>query len=430
METKEIEEKVLTHPLGGLLPPDHGWMMPQYDGLSIANLPATVAALLGTDLPGALQPLPRELWSRWLPGLRRVVLVVLDALGYRLLHGMWAAGEGHVFSRLADKGIMATLTSVFPSTTAAALFSLATGCPPAQHGWLAYEIYLRELGIAANAILLCPAWTRQPDLLLDWGLERDSLVTSPRLAERLAKAGVKTGAVLSAYLRNSGFTKMLYRGVDEVRGHRSASDLWVHLRHMLAETRGRRAFLTAYWGGLDSIGHAYGQDTDLWAAEFRTVSHLLDREFLSALPAEDREGTLLLITADHGMLRIPPEQIVTANEDRHLREHLQVPIMGESRAAFVYPRPGRSQAIQDYLEEAFPGWFAVVDSRQALEAGLMGKPVSDEAYARAGELLVLPRDDHALQRAKPSVPLQGRHGGLTPEEMLVPLIAARLDALD
>jgi hypothetical protein len=291
-------------------------------------------------------------------------------------------------------------------------------------------MYLRELGIAANAILLCPAWTRQSDLLLDWGLDLKSLVTVPRLAEQLAGVGVRTGAVLSAYLRYSGFTRMLYRGVGEIRGHRGASDLWVHLRTMLAETRGRRAFLTAYWGGLDSIGHAYGQDTDQWAAEFRTVSHLLEREFLSELPPADREGTLLLITADHGMVRIPADKILTANEDEHLKAHLQVPIMGESRAAFVYPRTGRSQAIRDYLEQAFPGWFTVIDSRKALDAGLMGLPVGDDAYARAGELLVLPNGDHALQRAKPSVSLVGRHGGLTPEEMLVPLIATRLEALN
>jgi hypothetical protein len=104
------------------------------------------------------------------------------------------------------------------------------------------------------------------------------------------------------------------------------------------------------------------------------------------------------------------------------------PITGESRAAFVFPRPGRADKVRNYLESVGPGWFTVVDSAEALGSGLMGKTVSDEAYARAGQLLVLPRGDHALQRARPSMPLLGRHGGLTQDEMLVPLIAARLDA--
>ena len=48
-------------------------VMPSYDGLGIANLPATIAALFGRDLPGACPPLEADLWSRWGDGLRRVV---------------------------------------------------------------------------------------------------------------------------------------------------------------------------------------------------------------------------------------------------------------------------------------------------------------------------------------------------------------------
>jgi len=358
------------------------------------------------------------------------VLVILDALGYRMLQRMWNAGEGQEFCDVAEAGILVPLTSVFPSTTDAALVSLRTGRPPAEHGWLAYNMYLRELGIASNAILLSPMWTRQSDLLVEWGLDPETLVTVPTLAQRLAAMGIPTKAVFYSGFRNTGFSKMLYRGVDETRGHLHASDLWVQLRHLLAETRGKTAILTAYWSGLDTLAHAYGPNTDLWEAEFRSVSHLLGREFLAQLPAQDREGTLLLITADHGQIQIPPEKILTAKRDPELRQHLMVPIMGESRAAFVYPRPGRLTSIRDHLEANYPNWFVVADSVRALEAGLMGKPISDETYARAGELLVLPRRDYALQQTLPPVSLVGRHGGLSQEEMLVPLLGTRLEALN
>jgi hypothetical protein len=72
----------------------------------------------------------------------------------------------------------------------------------------------------------------------------------------------------------------------------------------------------------------------------------------------------------------------------------------------------------------------VLDSVEALETGLMGKPITDETYARAGELLVIPRGNHALQQSQPPVSLIGRHGGLSEEEMLVPLIGARLEGLN
>jgi predicted AlkP superfamily pyrophosphatase or phosphodiesterase len=429
MDAQYIERTLLSRQVPGLLPSDEGWVVPHYDGLSIANLPAAIAALFGEDLPGALPALPRDLWAEWMPGLRRVVLVVLDALGYRMLQRMWAIGAGQAFSDLAEAGRLVPITSVFPSTTDAALVSLSTGRPPAEHGWLAYTMYMRELGVAANAILLCPVWTRKTDELLDWGLDPAALIPVPSLAEHLTSMGISTGAVFYSAFRGTGFSAMLYRGVAEQRGHILSSDLWVQLRHLMAETRGSRAFITAYWSGLDTLAHAYGPDTDLWEAEFHTVSHLLSQQFLASLSAIDRQGTLLLVTADHGQIYVPPEQIVTAAHDAELSQHLLVPVMGESRAAFVYPRPGRAGAVRDYLEAAFPDWFVVRDSVETLESGLLGKPISDETYARAGELMVLPRGNRALQQTEPRVPLLGRHGGLTPEEMLVPLIGARLEAL-
>ncbi len=445
MNTKDVEDALLSRELPDLLPPDEGWVLPHYDGLSISNLPATIACLLTGDLsspdsteliagsrqilPGALPPLPSRLWSGWLPGLRRVILVILDALGYRMLQGMLSKGDGRSFSDLAEAGSLVPLTSVFPSTTSAALVSLSTGRPPAEHGWLAYTMYLRELGIAANGVLLCPVWTRKTDMLVEWGLEPETLIALPTLAEWLGTMDIATSSLISMQFRGTAFSKMLYRGVAETRGHLHASDFWTLLRHQLAETRGKRALLTAYWGGLDTLAHAYGPETDLWEAEFRTVSHLLGQEFLASVPPEDREGTLLLVTADHGQIHIPPEHILTVNKDPQLNQHLMVPVMGESRAAFIYPRSGRAGTIRSYLTNAFPGWFTVLDSEQALEAGLMGKPIQDETYARAGELLVLAKGDHALQQTQPSVTLVGRHGGLTQEEMLVPLLGARLEAL-
>jgi hypothetical protein len=126
--------------LDDLLPSDEGWILPHYDGLSIANIPATIAALMDGDLPDALPTLPNDLWADWRPGLRRIVLVVLDALGYRALQRMLADGAGQGFHDIAQAGRMLPLTSVFPSTTDAALVSLRTGRPPAEHGWLAYTM--------------------------------------------------------------------------------------------------------------------------------------------------------------------------------------------------------------------------------------------------------------------------------------------------
>jgi hypothetical protein len=43
--------------------------------------------------------------------------------------------------------------------------------------------------------------------------------------------------------------------------------------------------------------------------------------------------------------------------------------------------------------------------------------------------MVMTKGEHALQRTRPEFALVSRHGGLTPDEMLVPLIGARLENL-
>ena len=97
-------------------------LRPDWDG---ASLPRIVPALLDHLHNGAALP-------AWMPdvvaGASAVVLLVLDGLG-------WTAIEGHR-AHLPVLGCLSggPATSVVPSTTGAALTSIATGMPPARHG--------------------------------------------------------------------------------------------------------------------------------------------------------------------------------------------------------------------------------------------------------------------------------------------------------
>src|SRR3990172_1665087 len=54
---------------------------PAYDGYSIANLPSSICAWLGAP-PFGMGPLARELTEPLGGDIRRVVVILLDALGY------------------------------------------------------------------------------------------------------------------------------------------------------------------------------------------------------------------------------------------------------------------------------------------------------------------------------------------------------------
>jgi hypothetical protein len=70
----------------------------------------------------------------------------------------------------------------------------------------------------------------------------------------------------------------------------------------------------------------------------------------------------------------------------------------------------------------------VMPSSQLLEAGLFGPGTpAPDTRDRLGDLIVITHQDAYLWWAAKPNPLIGRHGGLSAEEMLVPLLAFRLD---
>ena len=431
MPVAEIETRLRTHTLPGSgLDPGGEFVMPHYQGLGIANLPATIAALLGAELPGACPPLERDLWAGWQDGLRRVVLVVLDALGYLQLQAAMAGNPDLIFHRLAQAGRLAPITSTFPSTTNTVLTTLWTGYSPAAHGVLAYELYLREMGVAASALFFWPIHYRQRDALADWGLKAEGFVPLPGLAQRLADQGIDTYALISKAYGDSFLSTMHRRGVKKMPGFVAAADMWLGLQRLIKRHAKKRVFLSAYWDTLDGITHQYGPDDEAWDVELHGISWMIERAFLDRLTPAQREGTLLLLTADHGGLRTPPGSAIRLDQHDALRDALTVPPVGESRVPFLYTRPDTMAAARSYMQEQLGDAFVTLTREQVLDGGLLGPgPVAAETPHRLGDLVGVARGDHYLARDNHQLKMLGRHGGLAAAEMLIPLLGVRLDAL-
>ncbi|HDQ73211.1 MAG TPA: alkaline phosphatase family protein [Chloroflexi bacterium] len=422
-----IEQTIRAHRLPGLdAHTPSTFIHPHYDGYAIANLPPTIAAMLGVELPDMAPTLPPALWEDLTPGIRRVVLVILDAVGYRNLRQL--ADEEPALEHLSRAGQMFPLTSVFPSTTVAALTTLWTGRTPGEHGFLGTKLLLAEQGMLANMLALSPAAHRQHNALVDWGWEPDTFVTVPSLGQQLTEHGVQTIAHTHSTFIGGSLTRIFTRGMADVRGHLSMYDMWIHLRHTLQETSASVAFISVYWGHVDGLAHVYGPGSESYNGMLRDLFRSLERECLGQLSSSEREGTLLLVTADHGQIASPPEKIVWLSEHPDLQRLLLVPPAAESRAAYLYVRPGQADAVRAYVAEHLGGRFLTLDAEQAIATGLFGpRELPLDLRSRVGDLLLLAQDDSRLLVRKEPTPFYGHHGSLTPEEMLVPLLMVRLD---
>lgn len=68
-------------------------------------------------------------------GMKKVLLIIIDALASRVVRKAFEDGELQNFKKLSEQGTLKTeCTSIFPSITPAATCSIITGAYPAEHG--------------------------------------------------------------------------------------------------------------------------------------------------------------------------------------------------------------------------------------------------------------------------------------------------------
>jgi predicted AlkP superfamily pyrophosphatase or phosphodiesterase len=197
-------------------------------------------------------------------------------------------------------------------------------------------------------------------------------------------------------------------------GWRVASTIVATVGALLAD--GER-FVYAYYDGVDKVAHEFGfgpaYDAEVVAAD-RIVGDLID-----VLPA----GAALLVVSDHGQVDVGESVIALDPEVADLTTFLS----GEGRFRWLHARAGAQDRLAAATRRHYDGLGWVRTRQEAVEQGWFGGPLADEVAARLGDVVIAPRQHVAV--LDPGDPgeqwMRCRHGSLTPEEMLVPLLASR-----
>lgn len=405
-----------------------GFVYPDYNGQSILNIPNSICTALGVPAFGA-PALRSDILAPMAASYPRVVFVLIDALAYHRLQAWMQAPEFSVWNTLAEAGVLAPISSVSPSTTSAALTSVWTGRTPSEHGIVGYELWLREYGVVANMILHSPfSFERQPGSLAHAGFVPREFMSLPTFGAHLAKNYVRSYAFQHYSLLGSGLSDLFFPQVER-RGYLAPSELWINMRQHIYEHAKERSFYWVYWDHVDTLSHRYGPDDERVYAEFAAFTSAFRRYFLEALSAEERQDTLFLLAADHGQIATQIDPHYDLRNHAALTRRLHMQPSGENRLAYLFLKPGQTEAVREYIERTWPNQFAIIDSVYAQEAGLFGKPASPHLADRLGDLVVAARGRAYWWWGNKDNPLLGRHGGLSPEEMTVPLLAAPLGRL-
>ncbi len=367
-------------------------------------------------LPHLADVVPSVLAAMSVPGFdHRITLrdevsgacvLLIDGLGAELLDAH--ADDAPTLAALRGR----TLSVGFPSTTAAGLAAIGTGCRSGAHGMVGYTFRLPGAGVV-NALRWRPH-PRGDDLRESVPPERVQPLRT--VFEQASTAGFAVSVVSNAQFADSGLTRAVLRGGDYVGVH-GLGDLAAGVGDAIAG----RGFCYGYHGDLDMLGHLYGPGSAAWRLQLRHVDRLVQSVVESLPPAG-----LLAVVADHGMVGIDDGDRLDVDATAALLDGVDA-IGGEPRARHVYVATGATDAVLAAWRETLGEHAWVVRRDEAIAAGWFGETVADRVRERIGDVVAAARGSFAMVRrtVEPGESaLIGHHGSLTTAEQVVPLLLA------
>lgn len=378
-----------------------------------------------------------------------IVMVLVDGLGWQMLRER-AGHTPNLRRLLADSNYLHTCA---PSTTAAALTTLATGVYPGAHAMVGYAVRdpLLRGHLGAGHV---PGPGDVFDLITFKNSSHDSLTwqSVPTLIERAnAKANAGCGPQLGAVsigrskFAGSGLSLAAWRGFKHIGV--DALDQRPYQAYRAIKEGAKLVYL--YVGELDHAGHNHGWHSDKWLEALEALDAMVGQLF-RRLPA----GTRIVLTADHGMVDTDRHHRIDLAKEKELAKDV-VAVAGESRFLQLYvpddvastpavSGPARGAAgprgaggvvenngRKELAQRVAKRWAEFLGDR-AIWVGtdpspLMG-PLSPGARAAVGDVLVALNDNWTVVDSRVqsfhATQLIGVHGSLTPVELEVPLIKA------
>ena len=409
------------------------FIVPSYDDYCLSNVPGTILSIFGIKadrtLPAkCLDPIETA-------DIRTVVLIVVDGLGY----DMWSKrrSDAGFFGRMTEKGLVFPITTVFPSTTAAALTTMYTGLTPQEHGLPEWNVYMKELDMIISTLPFSAMGEGGRDGLLRTADPRILFSGTP-IFSALRDAGVRPLALLKETIASSAYTRTALRGADVVP-YSSLTDMAVKLRTSIEEAE-EKTLVYAYWDGVDAVGHAYGPESEKCASELAALSRVLKEELLDKLRRGSASRTILVVTADHGQIDVSPDETIYLNAFGRVVSSFRTGDTGKPilptwspRDVALYIEDEKLDHILEYLSKALSDRAVVMKTQDAIERGLFGLGTPSRRFLdRAGNLLILPRGNRTIwyeHREGRRFDLLGMHGGPTERELLIPFAISKLSRL-
>ena len=338
---------------------------------------------------------------------KNVIFLVLDGLGEHILTPI--SPEGFLKKNQID-----LVTSVYPSTTTAALTSYYSGCSPYETGWIAWSQYFKEYGRALDMFSHKESYLREPinKPLMD---VFKTIMNYESVFEKIEKAlpEVKAYEIEPEYAERRARRSVQANDIDQ---------LIMNIKDLCKIPD--RKFILAYSDNPDGLLHKFGTTSEEAKEFIKDAEKKIEKMY-----QELDEDSLLIISADHGHKDI--EKAYTLLDYPEIQECLIMPAYLESRVLTFWVKDNMRETFVQRFNKVFENEFWLMTKEEFLDQyhflgfGEKHYKIDDfignyVALSVAGSMIRL---ETFLAEGKPVK--KSTHCGLSKEEMEVPVIVIK-----
>jgi predicted AlkP superfamily pyrophosphatase or phosphodiesterase len=334
---------------------------------------------------------------------KRVICVLVDGLGSQNLKA--AAGHAPFLNQALAR--TKPISCGFPTTTATSITSFGTGVSAGIHGLVGYKLFDRTDAVAFN-------------LLNGWDSVRtpETWQTQQTVSERAVATGIGSYFIGPKAYAGSEFTRATMRGATYIGG-RSIGERFEEAGQLLRTERGD-SLTYLYVPELDQTAHSLGVASDKWLQDLEDLDAAV-----RGLSAQLGKNDALLVTADHGVLDVAPNQHIYLDEFAFDWTRV-ANVSGDPRVNFVYLQDqSAGEAVAAELQPALGDRALALTKQQVVGAGWYPN-ITDAVAARLPEVFVLATKNVAIYHRDhapaASLNMIGQHGALSSVELQVPLL--------
>lgn len=379
--------------------------LPDYKGGSIVNLMSSIASAFGSKTQ---YDNLRVLGAEELKKAKNIIILEIDGLGNEYL-----INSNAEYLKSNNRG---PITSTFLATTACATTVFETGVAPQQHGLTGWFMFLKEAGMVVKILPFNPRIGGKP--ISEQGIKMEDIFNEQAFTEKIK---TKSFIFMPESYSKSDFTRSI-SGNSKIVPFTKQKELFKKIKSKL-NGPGRK-YMFAHWPQFDGYGHDRG------VASTKCKKHLKELELNIKKFVKSIEGTdtILIITADHGLIDTPKNKEIKLESHSQLKDCLTIPLCGEGRTVYCYVKPSKVKEFEDYVKKNLSNYCEMYKSEEIIKNNWygLGKP-NPKLFDRVGDYILIMKENYILKDKIELHPEnnKGHHAGTSKQEMLVPLIVIK-----